>query len=131
MKRRKGSPCPIAYFLDMFGDRWTLLVLRDLLTREKRYYRDFINPTERIATNILADRLKLLVAQGLVKRQNDPGNKSMTLYTPTAKAIALLPVLKEMVKWGLEHGPDTLLAPARPAGRWRSAIVRSPTRELQ
>jgi DNA-binding HxlR family transcriptional regulator len=113
MKRRKKSPCPIAFFLDMFGDRWTLLVLRDLVTREKRYYRDFVNPTEKIATNILADRLKSLVAHGLVKRQNDPDNKSMTLYTPTAKAMALLPVLKEMAKWGLDHGPDTLIPPAR------------------
>ncbi len=113
MQRRARSTCPIAFFLDMFGDRWTLRVLRDLVTREKRYYRDFINPTERIATNILADRLKSLVSQGLVTRQDDPDNKSMTLYTPTAKAMALKPVLKEMAKWGLAHGPESLAPPAR------------------
>jgi DNA-binding HxlR family transcriptional regulator len=96
------------HFLDSFGDRWTLLVLRDLVTREKRYYRDFINPAENIATNILADRLKALVKQGLVTRQEDPDNKSMTLYTPTAKALAILPVLDAMAKWGLDHGPRTL-----------------------
>ncbi len=111
MKRRKKSPCPIAFFLDLFGDKWSLLVLRDLVAREKRYYRDFINPTEKIATNILADRLKALVAQGLVTRHRDPDKKSMTLYTPTAKAMALLPVLEEMAKWALEHGPGTLRPP--------------------
>jgi DNA-binding HxlR family transcriptional regulator len=113
MKLRIKSPCPIAFFLDAFGDRWTLLVLRDLVTREKRYYRDFINPAENIATNILADRLKALVEQGLVTRQEDPANKSMTLYTPTAKAMAILPVLNEMAKWGLDYGPRTLARPAR------------------
>ena len=113
MKRRSKSPCPIAYFLDSFGDRWTLLVLRDLLTRDKRYFRDFINPREKIATNILADRLKALCAHGLVTREEDPDNKSMTLYTPTAKARALMPVLDEMAKWGFEHGPRTLARPAR------------------
>ncbi len=113
MKRRNKSPCPIAFFLDSFGDKWTLLVLRDLLTRDKRYFRDFINPKERIATNILSDRLKALLDAGLVTRRDDPDNKSMTLYAPTAKAVALLPVLDEMAKWGLDHGPRSLARPAR------------------
>jgi DNA-binding HxlR family transcriptional regulator len=111
MKRRKKSPCPIAYFLDLFGDKWSLLILRDLVARNKRNYRDFINQSEKIATNILADRLKALLAQGLVTRQRDPDKKSMTLYTPTAKATALLPVLEQMAKWGLEYGPSTLRQP--------------------
>jgi DNA-binding HxlR family transcriptional regulator len=115
VKRREKSACPVAFFLDLFGDRWTLLVLRDLLTREKRCYRDFINPTEKIATNILADRLKLLVSQGLVTRRDDPDNKSKTLYTPTAKALALKPVLEEMAKWGRDYGPESLARPARSA----------------
>jgi DNA-binding HxlR family transcriptional regulator len=113
MKRRNKSPCPISYFLDSFGDRWTLLILRDLIAREKRYYRDFINPGENIATNILADRLKTLAAQGLVIRQDDPDNKSKTVYIPTVKALSLLPVLNEMAKWGLDNGPRTLARPAR------------------
>jgi DNA-binding HxlR family transcriptional regulator len=84
------------------------LVLRDLVGRQKRYYRDFINPTENIATSILADRLKRLVAQGLAIREQEPANKSMARYTPTRKALDLWPVLTAMAKWGVEHGPKSL-----------------------
>jgi len=105
MKRRKSSDCPICFSLDVFGDRWTLLILRDLLIRRKRYYQDFLNSGERIATNILADRLKKLLAAGLIVKKDNPENKKQSIYSPTAKAVALLPILGEMVRWGSKFGP--------------------------
>jgi len=105
MKREKSSDCPICFSLDTFGDRWTLLILRDLLIRRKRYYQDFLNSDERIATNILADRLKKLLAGGLIVKKANPENKKQSIYAPTVKAVALLPILGEMVRWGSKFGP--------------------------
>jgi len=105
MKRRKSSDCPICFSLDAFGDRWTLLILRDLLIRQKRHYRDFLDSDERIATNILADRLKKLLTAGLVVKKDNPENKKQAIYAPTVKAVALLPILGEMVRWGSKFGP--------------------------
>jgi DNA-binding HxlR family transcriptional regulator len=107
MKRQARSDCPIGYSLDVFGDKWTLLILRDLLVRQKRYYQDFLNSGEGIATNILADRLKNLLDNGLLTKTDNPQNRRQTIYSPTKKAIALLPVLGEMAKWGLRFGAKT------------------------
>ena len=107
MKRRTNSDCPICYFLDTFGDKWTLLILRDILVRRKHFYREFLHSPEGIATNILAARLKDLVDEGLITKKQDSRNKSQIVYAPTNKAMALLPVLKAMVKWGLKFGPNT------------------------
>ena len=107
MKRQTRSDCPISYSLDVFGDKWTLLILRDLLIRQKRYYQDFLNSGEGIATNILADRLKNLLDNGLLTKTDNPENKRQTIYSPTKKAIALLPVLSGMAKWGLKFGAKT------------------------
>ena len=105
MKRPKSPDCPICFSLDAFGDRWTLLILRDLLIRRKRYYQDFLNSAEGIATNILADRLKKLLAKGLIVKKDNPENKKQSIYAPTVKAVALLPILGEMVRWGNKFGP--------------------------
>ncbi len=116
MKRRTKSNCPLCYSLDVFGDKWTLLVIRDLLLGGKRHYGDFLKSSEGISTNILADRLKLLVAQGLVTRTDDPDNRGQAVYAPTGKATALLPVLDARGKWALAHGPRTLALPPLPPG---------------
>jgi DNA-binding HxlR family transcriptional regulator len=105
MKRQTRSNCPISYSLDVFGDKWTLLILRDLLIRQKRYYQDFLNSDEGIATNILADRLKNLLDNGLLTKTDNPENKRQSIYSPTKMAIALLPVLGEIAKWGLKFQP--------------------------
>jgi DNA-binding HxlR family transcriptional regulator len=112
MKERTQSTCPLCYSLDVFGDKWTLLIIRDVLLGEKRNYRDFAKSSEGIATNILADRLKHLVEQGMLIREDDPESGTQTLYLPTEKALALMPVIDAMTKWGLEHGPDRLKPPA-------------------
>ena len=112
---RAKSNCPICYSLDVFGDKWTLLVMRDMLVERKRYYRDFLNSGEGIATNVLATRLKDLVEYGLATRADDPENKGQPIYAPTEKAAALLAVLDEMEKWALRFGPKRLVPMRRHA----------------
>ena len=90
-QRRRRSDCPIHFALETFGDRWTLLVLRDVLLKGRSTYTDFLMAEEGIATNILADRLTSLQRDGLLARA--PGGR----YRPTTKAIDLLPVLVEMI----------------------------------
>ena len=77
----------------------------------KRYYRDFLNSGEGIATNVLADRLKAMLDKGLVTKADDPDNGAQTIYSPTAKAEALRPVLEAMAAWALEFGPGGLALP--------------------
>jgi len=101
------SHCPIAYGLDIVGDRWTLLVLRDLIIARKRHFRDLLTSPEAIATNILTDRLKQLEAHGLITRRRDPGNARQLIYAPTAKGLDLLPMMLELARWAASHDPET------------------------
>lgn len=106
MKRKlppRRSDCPIACALDLIGDRWTLVVLRDLTMARKRYFQELLEGNEGIATNILASRLKRLEAAGLVTRRMDPAQGRRVIYAPTAKALDLLPVLVELARWSLKH----------------------------
>jgi DNA-binding HxlR family transcriptional regulator len=111
MKTKMRSTCPISHSLDVFGDKWSLLIIRDLVLGKKRRYRDFLNSPEGIATNILADRLKKLVEAELATKQDDPANNGQPLYTPTKKALALIPVLNAMAGWSLNFGPKSLRVP--------------------
>jgi DNA-binding HxlR family transcriptional regulator len=115
-KRRTDSKCPICHSLDVFGDKWTLLILRDMLIRNKRHYREFLASSEGIATNILADRLKSMLEQGLVTKAEDPDNGAQGIYSPTAKGEALRPVLQAMAEWALRHGPQGLATPPSDRG---------------
>lgn len=107
--RRSG--CPISYALEIFGDRWTLLVLRDLLLKGRRHYKELLAAEEGIASNILADRLKRLEERGLLTRRRDPADGRQWLYGPTEAAIALLPVLIEMIAWGARNDPRSAAPP--------------------
>lgn len=111
MERWTKSHCPICYGLDLLGDKWTLLIARDMLLYRKRTYKEFLGSDEGIATNILADRLKRMVEHGLVVREDDTDGRGQ-VYLPTAKAQALEPVLAAMAKWGMENGPSTLRVPS-------------------
>jgi DNA-binding HxlR family transcriptional regulator len=97
------SHCPISYALDFVGDKWTLLVLRDLIFAGKRYFQDFLDSPEGIATNILTSRLKQLEAAGFVTRAADPRHGRRVIYAPTAKALDLLPAMLELVRWGAKY----------------------------
>lgn len=101
------SHCPVNFALEIFGDKWTLLIIRDLLFYGKKYYGDFINSEEGISTNILADRLNLLEKEGFVHKLDDEEHGSKYVYQPTQKAIDLIPMLLEMILWSAKHDPAT------------------------
>jgi DNA-binding HxlR family transcriptional regulator len=112
MKKTKRSVCPLACTLDLIGDRWTLLVVRDLACG-KRYFTDICRSPERIATNILADRLERLVAQGLAEKCTSDDRPGRDSYRLTTKGKSLGSVLSAVAKWGLANIPGTkaVLAP--------------------
>jgi DNA-binding HxlR family transcriptional regulator len=99
------SYCPINLSLEIFGDKWTLLVLRDMMFGGKRHFREFLQSDEHIASNILADRLALLVEHGIVTRADDATHKQKAVYSFTEKGIDLLPVIVQIGAWGSRHVP--------------------------
>lgn len=110
---RRRSGCPINLTLEMFGDRWSLIVLRDtMFGGRRRTFRSLLTENiEGIASNILADRLKRLTANGLLSRGGDPGHRQRVVYALTEKAIELVPMMAVMGSWGLRHTlPATELA---------------------
>lgn len=92
--------CPISTTLDILGDRWTLLIIRDLMFKGKKTYGEFLQSEEKIATNILADRLLILEKVGIIKKNAFPGNRVKNLYQLTPKGIDLMPTLLEIIMWG-------------------------------
>ena len=108
MARKKTSPkrrseCPLNASVEMLGDRWSLLIIRDMMLRGFRSYKEFLECYEGIATNILADRLRKLQDYGIVVAERDPKDARKITYLLTAKGIDLAPVLTEMVLWAAAH----------------------------
>ncbi|WP_345949535.1 helix-turn-helix domain-containing protein [Mucilaginibacter sp. PAMB04274] len=99
------SNCPIAYSLDYLGDKWALLILRDLIFTNKASYSDFLASEEKIATNILADRLKLLETTGFINSTVSTEKKNKFVYSLTEKGIDLIPVIVELMIWGSKYNP--------------------------
>jgi len=98
------SGCPINLTLEMLGDRWSLIVIRDVMFGNRRHYRELLNLSdEGIASNILADRLKRLVQNGLLSKRDDPTHKQKAIYSLTEPAIQLVPLLAQMGAWGRRH----------------------------
>lgn len=109
--RPSRSGCPIASSLDLIGDRWTMVILRDLLTGKSRYA-DFLGSPEGISTNILSDRLSAMEAGGLVTRSAYQERPRRHAYALTPRGEALLPVLQALCVWGNAHIPGTWTPPA-------------------
>ncbi len=105
-QRRSG--CPISCSLDLLGDKWSLLIVRDMVFVRKRHFKEFLSSDEGIATNILTDRLNRLEVTGIITKQPDPENGRQVIYSLTEKGIALIPVLVELVCWGAiyDGAPD-------------------------
>ena len=97
------SDCPISTALDIFGDKWTLLILRDLIFKGKNTYSDFLGSEEKIATNILADRLAMLECAGIITKHKHPDSKAKILYKLTSKGIDLIPALVEIIEWSEKY----------------------------
>jgi len=105
------SLCPIAGALDVLGDTWTLLLMRDLLFYDKHRFAEFLDSPEGISTNILAERLKRLEQRGLVERRRYQQRPPRDEYYLTARGHDLLPVLRELIRWGKQHVPGVAQQP--------------------
>lgn len=99
------SGCPINLGLEVFGDRWTLLIIRDMMFAGKRHFREFLASDEAISSNILADRLAMLVEAGIIARRDDPSHRLKAIYSLTEKGIELLPVIAQISRWSRTYMP--------------------------
>jgi len=99
--RRSG--CPLNASVEMLGDRWSLLIIRDMMLLGRRTFKEFLGSYERPATNILTDRLRRLEAHGIIRTERDPADGRKVIYQLTEKGIDLAPVLTEMVLWAGKH----------------------------
>lgn len=129
---KRASGCPIAFGLDVFGDRWTLLIIREMLFGRKKTYGEFLAADEAISTNILANRLKLLEAEGIVEKRRDPQNHRSFLYELTPKGFDLAPVMLEIIGWSGRYDtrPDRLTGMADRVKNDRAGLERE-IRELR
>lgn len=105
-KSTKRSNCPINYALEIFGDKWTLLIIRDLMYKNKHQYGEFLKSKEKIATNILADRLNKLEQDGILMKSAHAMNASKNIYRLTKKGIAILPILVDIIVWSSKYDKD-------------------------
>jgi DNA-binding HxlR family transcriptional regulator len=105
----RRSRCPINFALQLFGDSWSLLVVRDLLFTGKRTFAEFGESEERISTNILSARLKSLAKAGIIRRD---GRGRATRYALTARGVELLPLMLDMIAWSARHDPRTAADPS-------------------
>ncbi len=108
MSKKKSGPerrsgCPLNASVEILGDRWSLLIIRDMMLRGFRTYKEFMGSYEGIATNILADRLRKLIAHGIITTRRNPSDGRKVIYSLTPKGIDLAPVLTEMVLWAAAH----------------------------
>ncbi len=131
MKKNLRSDCPIAASLDILGDRWTMLILRDMLLGGKSQFGEFATE-EGVATNILADRLATLVDQGIIEKVPDQADRRKFHYRVLAPGVELLPVIAELVVWGVKNTDvprsaqfESMLNPET-----RARFVRDRTKQL-
>ena len=126
MSAKCRSDCPISLALEAFGDKWSLLILRDLILRGRKHYQEFLNAEEKISTNILASRLAHLEELGIISKFNDPDNGKQYVYVPTEKGLDLLPILLELYRWSLKYDPrvDKTKPIARRLGKDTAGLIR-------
>jgi len=104
------SECPLACTLEVIGDKWTLIIVRDILKGEKTY-NELQRGAEKIPTNILASRLKMLVSEGILYKKPYQENPPRHIYGLTEKGYALWPVVRELIRWGDKHVPGAKISP--------------------
>ncbi|AKJ03799.1 HxlR family transcriptional regulator [Archangium gephyra] len=106
MSTAHRSGCPINLSLEVFGDRWSLIILRDMMFGGRRHFRELLNQSEEgISSNILADRLKMLLDEGMISKTDDPSHKQKAIYSLTEKSIALVPIFAHLGAWGRRYLP--------------------------
>ena len=133
LKSKKRSDCPISSSLDIFGDKWSLLIIRDLMFAKECTYGDFLKAPEGIATNILASRLQALEENKIIEKLEHPESKAKVLYRLTKKGIDLLPIMIEINLWAEKYFPipadrKTMLKEVK---KDKAAFIKSKTKELE
>ena len=130
---KKRSDCPLSCSLDVFGDKWSLLIIRDLMFEKKCTYNDFLKSAEGIATNILASRLKGLEENGVIEKSAHPDSKAKNLYSLTQKGIDLLPIIIEVYIWSDKYliMPDEIKAKIKEAKKDKIKFLRQMTGNLK
>ena len=133
MHTKKRSDCPVSNSLDIWGDKWSLLIIRDLMDAKECTYGDFLKSPEGIATNILATRLQNLEENKIIEKSDHPGSKAKVLYRLTKKGIDLLPVMIEINLWAEKYFPipANRKAMLKEAKKDKSAFIKSMTKELE
>lgn len=126
------SDCPISCSLDVFGDKWSLLIIRDVMLRGKASYGQFLESEEKIATNILANRLSVLEAENILIKTVSPANRSKFIYSLTPKGIDLLPIVIEIMDWGAKYNAN---CPRRELGKKikkdKAAVIKAYYKKLR
>ncbi len=129
---KKRSDCPISCSLDIFGDKWSLLIIRDIMLRGKASYSEFLTSEEKIATNILVNRLGILESEKILVKEVSPTNKSKFVYSLTQKGADLLPIIIEIMDWGAKYNEN---CPRKELGKKikkdKLALVKELSRELK
>lgn len=130
---QKRSDCPISNSLDIWGDKWSLLLIRDLMLNKKCTYKDFLNAEEGIATNILSARLATLEDNEIIEKVDNPGTKTRVFYKLTAKGIDLYPVLVEIMLWAEKYFaiPEIRKSMLREIKKDKSEYIKIAVRELK
>jgi len=108
--KKRRSDCPISFSLDMFGDAWTLLIIRDIVFAGKKTFGEFIASDEGIARNILSDRLSQLVQKGILHKKPHPSDRRKDLYELAEPGLDLIPILLDLSVWGAKYEPETASA---------------------
>lgn len=122
-KESLRSTCPVNYGVEVFGDRWSLLIIRDIVFSGKKTYGEFMKSAEGIATNVLASRLAFLEQQGILSRAPNPSDRRKDFYTLTERGLDLIPILLSIIMWSAEH--DTTSS-VRPPKELLARLKRSP-----
>lgn len=126
------SDCPISCSLEVFGDKWSLLIIRDIMLRGKMSYSEFLESEEKIATNILANRLTLLEAENILSKKVSPANKSKFIYSLTQKGADLLPIVIEIMDWGAKYNEN---CPRKELGKKikkdKTSVIKELSQELK
>lgn len=133
MDTKKRSNCPISCSLDIWGDKWSLLIIRDLMFSMQCTYGDFLKSEEKIATNILATRLQMLESNGIITKLSHPDSKAKVLYQLTQKGIDLLPLMIEIHLWADRHStiPLERKEMLKEVKKDKEAFIKSYTKELK
>lgn len=131
-KTKKRSDCPVSNSLDVWGDKWSLLIIRDLMFAKECTYGDFLKAPERIATNILASRLQALEENKIIEKLEHPDSKAKVLYKLTRKGIDLLPVMIEINLWAEKYFPipEDRKAMLKEVKKDKAGFIKATTKDL-